>query len=66
MCIRDSADTRGNCTFQREGVYAEALAQAQAVRNSGGTVIVQVERIVEYGSLDTRLVRCLLYTSRCV
>lgn len=24
------ADTRGNCTFQREGVYAEALAQAQA------------------------------------
>ena len=22
------ADTRGNCTFQREGVYAEALAQA--------------------------------------
>ena len=51
------ADTQGNCTFQREGVYAEALAQAQAARNSGGTVIVQVERIVEHGSLDTRLVR---------
>lgn len=51
------ADTRGNCSFEREGVYAEALAQAQAARNSGGTVIVQVEKIVEYGSLDTRLVR---------
>ena len=51
------ADTRGNCTFQREGVSAAALAQAQAARNSGGTVIVQVERIVEYGSLDTRMVR---------
>ena len=51
------ADTHGNCSFQREGVYAEALAQAQAARNSGGTVIVQVEKIVEHGSLDTRLVR---------
>ncbi len=51
------ADTQGNCSFQREGVYAEALAQAQAARNSGGTVIVQVEKIVEHGSLDTRLVR---------
>ena len=51
------ADTRGNCTFQREGVYAEALAQAQAARNSGGTVIVQVERIVNTAPLDTRLVR---------
>ena len=51
------ADTHGSCSFQREGVYAEALAQAQAARNSGGTVIVQVEKIVEHGSLDTRLVR---------
>ena len=51
------ADTMGNCTFEHEGVYAEALAQAQAVRNSGGAVLVQVERVVEYGSLDARLVR---------
>ena len=51
------ADTRGNCTFQREGVYAEALAQAQAAHNSGGRVIVQVEKVVSYGCLDARLIR---------
>lgn len=51
------ADTHGNCTFHREGVSAETLAIAQAVRNQGGKVIVQVEQIVEYGTLDTRLVR---------
>ena len=51
------ADTRGNCTFQREGVTAETLAIAQAVKNSGGKVIVQVESVVEYGALDTRLIR---------
>lgn len=51
------ADTKGNCTFEKEGAYAEALAQAQAARNSGGKVIVQVERVVEYGSLDARLIR---------
>jgi propionate CoA-transferase len=51
------ADSRGNCTFQREGISAETLVIAQAVRNQGGTVIVQVEEIVEYGCLDTRLVK---------
>ena len=51
------ADTNGNCTFQREGVSAETLAIAQAAKNSGGKVIVQVEGVVEYGALDTRMVR---------
>ena len=51
------ADTHGNCTFQKEGVTAETLAIAQAAKNSGGKVIVQVENVVEYGTLDTRLVR---------
>ena len=53
------ADEKGNCTFEKEGVYAEALAlaQAQAARNSGGKVIVQVEKVVSAGSLDPRLVR---------
>lgn len=51
------ADTLGNCTFEKEGVYAEALAQAQAAHNSGGKVIVQVEKIVSHGCLDARLIR---------
>ena len=51
------ADTHGNCTFHREGVHAETLAIAQAVRNCGGKVIVQVEKVVEYGCLDARMVK---------
>ena len=51
------ADTRGNCSFQREGVIAEAVAMAQAAKNSGGYVIVQVENVAEYGTLDSRLVK---------
>lgn len=51
------ADRRGNCTFDKEGVYADAVAMAQATKNSGGKVIVQIERIVENGTLDSRRVR---------
>jgi len=51
------ADTNGNCTFQREGIFADAIAIAQAAKNSGGYVIVQVEKIVDYPTLDPRLVR---------
>lgn len=51
------ADCHGNCTFEKEGAYAEALAQAQAAHNSGGKVIVQVEKVVSHGCLDARLIR---------
>lgn len=51
------ADTNGNCTFQREGILADAIAMAQAAKNSGGHVIVQVEKIVDYKTLDTRLIK---------
>ena len=51
------ADTNGNCTFQKEGIIADAIPMAQAAKNSGGKVIVQVEKIVEYPTLETRLVR---------
>ena len=51
------ADTQGNCTMQNEGTISENIALAQAVKNSGGHVIVQVEGVVDYKSLDTRLVK---------
>ena len=51
------ADTHGNCSFQREGIIADAVVMAQAAKNSGGYVIVQVEQVVQYSTLDARLVR---------
>ncbi|MBR2361270.1 MAG: hypothetical protein IKA80_01300, partial [Spirochaetaceae bacterium] len=51
------ADTQGNCTMEHEGALAESLAIAQAAKNSGGKVIVQVKQVMDYGSLDARLVK---------
>ena len=51
------ADTHGNCTFQKEGIFGESVAIAQAAKNSGGKVIVQVEKVVEYPTLQPRLIK---------
>ena len=51
------ADERGNCTMEHEGVTLDALSIALATKNSGGKVIVQVEKVVQYGCLDARLVK---------
>jgi propionate CoA-transferase len=47
-----TADKNGNLTLTKEGVKSEVLPIAQAVHNSGGIVIAQVESIVESGTLD--------------
>src|ERR1700730_16037275 len=52
-----SGDADGNLTMKREALTLEALAIAMAVRNSGGIVIAQVERVVESGSLNPRQVK---------
>ena len=43
--------------MEREALTLEALAIAMAVRNSGGIVIVQVERLADSGSLNARQVK---------
>ena len=49
------ADTTGNVTLQKEVTPLDATSMAQAVKNSGGIVIVQVERVVAAGTLDPKL-----------
>ncbi len=51
------ADENGNISMEHECCNLGVLAIAEAVKNSGGIVIAQVERVVEAGTLDPRLVR---------
>jgi len=52
-----TADTDGNTTMEKEALTLEALAIATAARNSGGFVIVQVERVADQGTLNARQVK---------
>ena len=52
-----TADTDGNITMEKEALTLESLAIATAAKNSGGFVIVQVERIADRGTLNARQVK---------
>ena len=58
-----TADEDGNVSMEHEGTTLEALSIAQAVHNAGGTVICQVKRLAQRGSLHPQMVRipgCLI------
>ncbi|AJA50027.1 acyl CoA:acetate/3-ketoacid CoA transferase [Clostridium pasteurianum DSM 525 = ATCC 6013] len=51
------ADEFGNATMEKEAATLDATAMAQAAKNSGGIVIIQVEEVVSKGSLDPKKVK---------
>ena len=52
-----TADTDGNISMEKEPLTLEGLSMAMAAKNSGGFVIVQVERIADHGTLPCRMVK---------
>jgi propionate CoA-transferase len=52
-----TADPDGNITMEKEALTLETLSLAMAAKNSGGFVIVQVERIADRGTLNARQVK---------
>lgn len=49
------ADEFGNLTLEKEGLHMEVLPIAQAVRNSGGIVIAQVESVAKKDRLILKM-----------
>ena len=51
-----TAYAAGNISMEREVLRADNLTQAMAAKNSGGIVIVQVEKLVEKNAINSRTV----------
>jgi len=49
-----TADEFGNISLEKEALRLEVFVMALAAKNSGGKVIVQVERVAKRGTLDPR------------
>lgn len=52
-----TADENGNISFEKEGPINEGYAVAEAAKNSGGIVIVQVEYAAQKGTLNPKDVK---------
>ncbi len=52
-----SADEEGNITMEKEALTLEVLSMAQAAKNSGGIVLVQVERVTTEHTTSPQAVR---------
>ncbi len=52
-----TADAEGNVTMEREAATLDSISIAQATKNSGGIVIVQVERVTDRHVLPAREVQ---------
>lgn len=48
------SDTKGNLSLEWEPIIGEQFQLAAAAHNSGGIVIAEVEKIVEYGTLKAK------------
>lgn len=49
-----TADEDGNVSLEREGLFDEVFELAAATHNTGGKVVVLVERVVQRGSLNAK------------
>lgn len=50
-------DEDGNATMVKEAATLDSLSIAQAAKNSGGIVLLQVEKVVANATLDPRMVK---------